>query len=495
VTTEPVHDIFISYAHIDNEPCRKGCAGWVSTFVDNLRREVSKKLGRRPSIWDDRGLEPNERVTDTLMFQIAASRTLVMFMSPSYWNSYWCKKELVTFLNQNAAIKNKESVFIIELQPVDRDDWHHRLRELTPVRMYDLKAGTDEALQLGHPVPDPESDRDYWAGVNQVAHLLAKHLKAFRTQEEAGAIAGEMASAGSSSMIWIAEPTDDLIGNWRSLMDALLQAGIAIKPVGPDCYERGSESAFERSVKADLANAQMLVQLLGPHAGRKPKEGDVTFTALQWTLARELAKTRQIPFLQWRSHDFTLESVADESHRELLKGAIACGFEEFRQRVLVAVRDLIKPPETPSPKIGNAGDSLAICINANKTDRDLGDRVRDMLVDLGADALTAPSEPIPGQSPTDFNAQLDEVLTGSEGVIIVYGQTTPAWVQAQYVRARKAQAQQRKGLWGALLDGPPREKPGHGVAARNLMMLDCRDGPQQSHIEQFVNALRESSHA
>jgi hypothetical protein len=482
--TEPVHDIFISYAHIDNEPCRKGCAGWVSTFVDNLRREVSKKLGRRPIIWDDRGLEPNERVTDTLMTRIATSRTLVMFMSPSYWNSYWCGKELVTFLNQNAAIKNKESVFIVELQPVDRGGWHHRLQELTPVRMYDVKAGTDEALQFGYPMPDPESDRDYWAGVNQVAHLLAKHLKAPQTQETI--------NAGNGPVIWLAEPTDDLIGNWRSLADALLQAGIEIKPVGPECYERGNNSAFERSVKADLANARILVQLLGPHAGRKPKEGEATFTSLQGTLARELAKTRQIPFLQWRSHDFTLESVADESYRELLKGAIACGFEEFRQRVLAAVQHLLQPMvSTPV----NAGESLAICINANKADRDLGYRVRDMLMALGADALTAPVEPIPGQTPTEFNAQLDEVLTGSEGVIIVYGQTTPAWVQAQYVRARKALAQQRRGVWGALLDGPPREKPEHGVAASNLMLLECREGPQRSHIERFVNALRGTSHA
>ena len=115
-------------------------------------------------------------------------------------------------------------------------------------------------------------------------------------------------------------------------------------------------------------------------------------------------------------------------------------------------------PRRPSPALKppiKTRRALAICISANKLDRDLSLRVRDILVDLGADALTAPTEPTPDQTPTDFNAQLDEVMTGSEGVIIVYGQTAPAWVQAQYVRARKALAQQRKGVWGALLDGPP----------------------------------------
>lgn len=63
------------------------------------------------------------------------------------------------------------------------------------------------------------------------------------------------------------------------------------------------------------------------------------------------------------------------------------------------------------------------------------------------------------------------------------------------MRARKALAQQRKGVWGALLNGPPHDKPDAGVASRNLMMLDCRDGPQRYHLERFVNALREVGHA
>ena len=206
-----------------------------------------------------------------------------------------------------------------------------------------------------------------------------------------------------------------------------------------------------------------------------------------------LDKQRQIGFLQWRSREIKLENVTDEGYRQLLTGAIACGFEEFRQRVLMSIQNLRQPPaEKP---LGEAEGSLAICISASKSDRDLGLRVRDILMDLGADALTAPTEPTSEQTPTDFNAQLDEVMTGSEGVIIVYGQTAPAWVQAQYVRARKVLVQRRKGVWGALLDGPPRDKPDAGVASRNLMMLDCRDGPQRYHLERFVNALRGAAHA
>ena len=105
--------------------------------------------------------------------------------------------------------------------------------------------------------------------------------------------------------------------------------------------------------------------------------------------------------------------------------------------------------------------------------------------------------PLLGQIAHRYQGQVkaNYVERGSEGVIIVYGRSAPAWVQAQYVRARKVLAQRRKGVWGALLEGPPRDKPEVGVASRSLMMLDCRDGPQRQHIERFVNTLRGAAHA
>ena len=79
-------------------------------------------------------------------------------------------------------------------------------------------------------------------------------------------------------------------------------------------------------------------------------------------------------------------------------------------------------------------------------------------------------------------------------MIIVYGQTPPVWVQAQYLRARKALAQKHKGLWSALLNGPPFDKPSAGLAGRNLMTLDYRDGLLHHEVERFVNTLRGEKH-
>ncbi len=68
----------------------------------------------------DHDLAKNDIVLLTLVEKVRLSRTLVLFISPSYQHSKWCQSELITFLANNAATKNKESVFIVELEPVDR---------------------------------------------------------------------------------------------------------------------------------------------------------------------------------------------------------------------------------------------------------------------------------------------------------------------------------------------------------------------------------------
>ena len=497
---EQVQDVFISYGHADDEIPYGAKFGWVTTFVEELKKRLRSKLGGSGArIWMDYQLAANDQVTETLLDTVRRSRTLVLFMSRGYGRSEWCQRELGNFLDLNTAHKHKESVFIVELDLTDRENWHPRLQELTPIRFW--REGLDHVPELlGMPVPKPDQDDPYWRNLNRLAHLIADHLEThpdlsiLEERKPGSARTTGTQTPSTKPTIWIAEPTDDVINQWETLAEAIRQAGAGLRPLGLDTYPRSSESEFLVPLRADLGSAHLFVQLLGQAPGRRPKDGKVSFTALQSTIAGDLARQQQLAFLQWRSRDIKLENVTDEGYRQLITGAIACGFEEFRQRVLTAVQNLSRPSPAEKPP-SEAEGALAICISANKLDRDLSLRVRDILVDLGADALTAPTEPTPDQTPTDFNAQLDEVMTGSEGVIIVYGQTAPAWVQAQYVRARKALAQQRKGVWGALLDGPPRDKPDAGVASRNLMMLDCRDGPQRHHLERFVNVLRGAGYA
>ncbi len=135
---------------------------------------------------------------------------------------------------------------------------------------------------------------------------------------------------------------------------------------------------------------------------------------------------------------------------------------------------------------------MSVVVNADKPDRELGKRVRDMLFDLEVDS-TLLAEPLPTQLPAQYVHDLETQLIDSNGLVIVYGVAQPSWVQAQHALARKTLALSRKGVWGAVLDGPPEEKPDIGVRSRSLMLLDCRRGVTPDPLKCFVDTLRQEA--
>jgi hypothetical protein len=48
-------NIFVSYAHADNDPIPGIESGWISTFMDGLRKNLARELGRPDaySLWMD----------------------------------------------------------------------------------------------------------------------------------------------------------------------------------------------------------------------------------------------------------------------------------------------------------------------------------------------------------------------------------------------------------------------------------------------------------
>src|SRR5271166_3762216 len=53
------HDVFVSYAHIDDEPLVGAQRGWVTTLINNLEIVVRQKLGAKDlTIWMDHDRKP-----------------------------------------------------------------------------------------------------------------------------------------------------------------------------------------------------------------------------------------------------------------------------------------------------------------------------------------------------------------------------------------------------------------------------------------------------
>jgi hypothetical protein len=149
------HDIFVSYAHVDDVPIVEG-PGWVSTFVDRLQRFLAMRLGRADaySIWMDRRLIGNEPFSDALLHNIRPSAALIIVLSPGYLQSEWCRDETNAFLE---TVRNKSHadrrVFIVETRPTERSQWPEAFRNLLGYSFW--KDGNNNTpLTLGFPVLD-----------------------------------------------------------------------------------------------------------------------------------------------------------------------------------------------------------------------------------------------------------------------------------------------------------------------------------------------------
>lgn len=92
------HDVFISYAHADNEDKR------VTAFRDSLVRRLTSVLGSRafhkPVEWvffDQTGLRTGDQFSPKLERAARRSAVMISLLSKSYLGKEWCMKEPIWF--------------------------------------------------------------------------------------------------------------------------------------------------------------------------------------------------------------------------------------------------------------------------------------------------------------------------------------------------------------------------------------------------------------
>ena len=98
--TEPLNDIFISYAHVDNESLTEGQKGWISQFHRTLEIRLRQLLGENPRIWRDMKLSGTDIFDEKIVNAFANTRLMISIVSPRYVNSEWCNRELNEFYSK-----------------------------------------------------------------------------------------------------------------------------------------------------------------------------------------------------------------------------------------------------------------------------------------------------------------------------------------------------------------------------------------------------------
>lgn len=217
----PRYSAFISYAWVDDQPfddrALEGSRpiGWVSTFVDRLRKHLGRAFGSAMEgdrIWfDHEQVRGNEPFSVEIRAQLVESRLLVPILSPGWFASAWCREELTTFLTFYPD--GMERVFPVWMEPVERANvppeaqsaWD-TLREFLGYKFWYLDQGQRPRTRW-FPHPDPADD-EYSVLQQDLARQMASRVKTLMRAESPESLADPIDRRGED--IFIAYARKDL---------------------------------------------------------------------------------------------------------------------------------------------------------------------------------------------------------------------------------------------------------------------------------------------
>jgi hypothetical protein len=460
------HDVFVSYAHLDNQ----GELAWVTNLVRHLETEASQRLGTKDlRIWIDHNLDGNHPLTSEIMQAVRRSATVLLVVSPSYVKSEWCARERNAFLGVARDCVSEGRVFIVRCREVDQQFQPPEFRDLMGFKFWTHDADAGGVMRpLG--LPD-KNEPAYYSRILNLADKLSQKLNEIRAARTVGAPPPVPAEI---EHVFLARSAGDMETREEELNGHLTQAGFRILP--ETWYREDNEQEFRAAMQADLQRCSVFVQLLGKGAGRRAKFAEGRrFPAIQHDIAREVGK----PILQWRELIDDPLTIEDEAHRALLEGARAGGFEEFKRAVVEATR---RKAQTPRPRTANT----EVFVNADRSDIEIAKNLSELLKQQGVVSYWPAAE----ISPEKVRQDLEMKLTACDGLVLIYGATEPSWVIHQLLQSRKIRGQRDRPLAGlAVYYGPPPEKIELPVAHPDLIPLDGRNGITPQMLRPFVERL------
>jgi hypothetical protein len=472
------HDLFVSYAHFDNEEDAQQTR-WVSRFQADLRNALRQRLGETPEVFfDTRDLQAHGR-TELLLESARQSAVFLAVFSPSYLARDFTIKELQAFAAVEGPI---DRIVTVELLPVEEPKQHPLLagRRRTPFWWRD---SSEEDIPL--PLTSRFNAEKYNERLQILAYQVKKLLTDLREQglqaSAAQAVPAAQATtrpATSGKPVLLAQTTDDLYGDCQRVRVQLEQFGIEVLP--KDDYPQGGPD-FTAAFAADLAKSGLFVQLLGgSFASRKPPDLPKTYAQHQY----DAAKQASVPILQWRRPDVDLATVTHRD-KQLLDGpeVAAVSLEEFKAEIIRRHKAQQKPePETQPEPQGHCH----FFINADRSDKELADSLLKLFENRGN--CTA-ARPLFEGSATEIAEDLEANLINCEALLLVYGDAPPAWVRAQLLRYSKLERSRQGPLrLKTILFGPPTPKAEIAWSG-GFEKIDCQDGSAVDRVREILKGL------
>ena len=438
-----LHDIFLSYAHVDD------LQGWIRRFQGDLEIKLAQRFGRigAVSLWRDTRIAGNQLFDATIQEALERSAILVAITSMGHLKSEYCQREVAEFHRKaarerfGAVIGDRSRIVNVLLYNIPPDEWPAPYGRTAGVSFHSPELGK---LGRTHAPGSPAYDTQLHLLADAIHDLLdafarksAEPIEAneLRQDDDADAKAvpampAELPQTSSenevskshdredSFSVFVADVADTLRAARDRVVGALSRNGCRIATGVPPPYEA---VAHDKYLAERLPEVDVSVHLLDRLAGR-PIDGNSGFSYPGRQLEQALAHAPAS--IVWHGDD-------REPGHPAAPFAAALGRIKDRRslRVVGALEnleaDIVDAVEQARQRKGAKAAARTVLLDFHSKDFAYAVRLHDGLEGHGFTVLAGPDADRPRRNLEIFEQRLRQAGT----LVIPMANVSYAWVR------------------------------------------------------------------
>jgi hypothetical protein len=436
------NEIFISYAHLDNETAIQGQNGWISDFHRALEVRVAQLLGRKPTVWRDPKLTGNDLFPETIVDRLGQTAVLVTILSPRYIKSEWCRREFHSFCDTfsetpSSSPGTKSRIFKVVKTPLPSSldfDLQPLLQPLLGYEFFkvDSQSGHFHELDLAF---GPAAMADYWLRLDDLAQDVAKLLDSI-----VGAV--KEPNAPDRPLVYLAETSVDVKEQYSSIRRDLERKGYLVLPRQSLPLEADKARSF---VCEQLSQCAISVHLFGSHYGVVPDGSSLSLAEMQHETAIQCSQQKGLIRLVWlrpgvRPEDARQQGLIDRLRSDPRWDQNADLLETSIESVKTLIEQRLSDLETQTkikvatPVSVSAADQLRrIYLICDEQDRQSIASLRDFLFDQRFEVIL----PMFEGDETEVRLDHEDNLRTCDSAIIYHGESPDLFLRRKLREVRK----------------------------------------------------------
>lgn len=431
------YDVFISYAHLDNQPLVEGEEGWISELHRVLERRLAMLLGETPRIWRDKELRGNDYFDDVIAKGFHKAALFLSVVTPRYVRSDYCRMEFEEFCRKaqeegSLAVGDRARVMKVLKTPIELGEMPPPMPDLLGYEFFrfDPESGKLREFRLG----SQDYREPFLARLDDLAQEIAEALRMLRDAHEA--------AADDARVVYLAATSHDLKEVAEMVRRELQARGHRVIPNRNLPYEA---EALREMVASELARADLSVHLVGRRYTFVPEGDERSVVEIQNDLAAARCAEGGLERVIWLPPEMELDDPFQAEVVERLRtdpeaqrGAelLETTVEELKAQVLERLEAAGAEEPPPPPDDGPPWVYLLF----TDGDEEAVAPLEDLLWERGLEVRT----PLFDGEESELRAEHEENLQLCDGFLVYYGEGNERWLRKMMADLKKARGLGRR---------------------------------------------------